>query len=244
MVVGKKKEQRVKARYPKGVKDKRKMRLLVKFPTRSRRQKFIGVVKGYLENSNTPDNIEFVVSIDSDDVSMLGIEEHLKEYNNVFIHSGVSLNKINAVNRDIDKALSDWDILVLASDDMICQVKGWDDILVSEMQEHFPDTDGILWHNDGYVQERLNTMCILGKKYYDRFGYIYHPDYASLWADNEFMEVGNKLGKQKYFPQVLFKHEHPSHTGVGGDAQYAHTESFNWVDGGVYQRRKGMNFGL
>ena len=64
------------------------------------------------------------------------------------------------------------------------------------MTELYPNTDGVLWFNDGNQGNRLNTLCILGKKYYERFNYIYHPDYTSLWADNEFMDVANLLNKQ------------------------------------------------
>ena len=59
------------------------------------------------------------------------------------------------------------------------------------------------------IRDRLNTLCILGKKYYDRFGYIYNPEYISVWSDNEFMDVGNILEKQTYFDEVIIQHQHP-----------------------------------
>ena len=64
-----------------------------------------------------------------------------------------------------------------------------------KMIKHFPDTDGVLWFFDGWRKD-LNTLCIIGRKYYERFGYIYHPDYKSFWCDAEFTEVANKLKKQ------------------------------------------------
>jgi hypothetical protein len=54
---------------------------------------------------------------------------------------------------------------------MMWQKKGWDKQLIEEMETNYPDTDGVLFHNDGYCQQRLNTMCILGRKYYKRFNY-------------------------------------------------------------------------
>lgn len=218
--------------------------ILVKFPSRSRPQKFLSTIKGYIANANNIDNIEFIISIDDDDSSMSGVKEELKEHRNIYVYSGAYSNKVGAINRDMDKALSDWDILVLASDDMIVQIQGWDDILRSEMEECFPDMDGVLWHNDGYVAMRLNTMCILGKRYYDRFGYIYHPEYTSLWCDNLFTDIANILGKQKYFPEVLFKHEHPGHTRMPYDAQYSYTESFYEADRQVYERHRTDNYKL
>ncbi len=152
--------------------------------------------------------------------------------------------KINAVNH-VNVKDSDWDILLIASDDMIPQVKGWDKRIVEDMQKHFPDLDGVLWYNDGYVGERLNTLPCMGRKYFERFGYVYNPEYKSLWADNEFMEVANHLGKQAYIPDVIIKHEHPGNNpAVVYDEHYKKNDR-HWVeDRATYDRRKNMNFGL
>ena len=110
------------------------------------------------------------------------------------------------------------------------------------MKNLYPDTDGVLWFNDGYQGDRLNTLCILGKKYYERFNYIYHPDYKSCWSDNEFMEVGNILGKQTYINQVIIRHEHPD-WGYGS-IDYVHNNNVkDWHhDNNVFQQRKSNNF--
>jgi hypothetical protein len=141
---------------------------------------------------------------------------------------------------------------------MVCIQQGWDSILKAEMATEFSDTDGVLWHWDGDKNTRmaymgssdqykmkggLNTMCILGRKYYERFNYIYHPEYRSLFCDNEFTEVANNLGKQKYFDLVLFKHEHFSNTpGLRQDALMMRTQSFYSIDNLTFQRRKQLNF--
>ena len=50
-------------------------------------------------------------------------------YKNTEIIFGNSKSKIDAVNRDLEN-YHDWDIVLLASDDMIPQVKGYDRIIV------------------------------------------------------------------------------------------------------------------
>ena len=156
---------------------------------------------------------------------------------------GKSDSKIHAVNRDIDK-IKDWDIVLLASDDMIPQVKGYDQIIIQKMKENYPDSDGVLWFNDGYQGDKLNTLCILGKKYFDRFKYIYFPEYKSTWCDNEFMSVANLLGKQTYFDEIIIKHEHP-YWGFGGQDDI-HTKNFKDLnhDMEIFNKRKQINFGL
>jgi hypothetical protein len=85
---------------------------------------------------------------------------------------------------------------------------------------------------------------LLGKKYYNRFGYIYHPDYKSCWSDNEFMTVGNILKKQVYIDQVIIRHEHPD-WGFG-EKDFIHQNNINdWHhDYSIYQQRNSINFGV
>lgn len=198
----------------------------------------------YVKTATDKNNIEFLISYDKDDYHMTDevIRKAVSLHKNVKALKGISLGKIDACNRDIEHA-GEWDIIVLASDDMIPNSIGWDDIIRNSMNQNFPDLDGVLYFPDGYTA--LNTMCIMGRKYYDRFGYIYNPDYMSLWADNEFMEVADRLKKQKKFNQILFKHEHPANTqGRGNDNLYVTNDRHYHADLGVYNKRKQTSFGL
>lgn len=222
------------------------MKLLIKFPTRGRKDKFFSVLKKYYDLCEDKNNTHFLITLDEDDQEMNNPEtkEHLGTYKNLTYIFGSSVSKIDAVNRDVSKLEEVWDILLLASDDMIPIVKGYDDIIRKKMIEFFPDTDGILWFNDGYQGPKLNTLCILGKKYYERFNYIYHPQYKSCFADNEFMDVGNLLKKQLYFDQILIRHEHPD-WGFG-QRDFVHKNNvMDWrYDESLYQLRKHNNFYL
>ncbi len=226
------------------------MNILVKLPSRSRPEKCFDIIESYSQMADNP--VQIMVNYDIDDPTMNnpGVVRRLTSYDNVIACEGTSISKIHAINRDFQK-MPEFDILVLASDDMICQVKGWDTILKQEMATHFPDTDGTLFHWDGDPATRrhnngkgLCTMCILGKKYFDRFGFIYHPDYTSLWCDNEFTDVAQQLGKMFFSEDVLFKHVHYSNDGSKPDALMMKTQSFYRQDEQVYNRRKSFNFGL
>lgn len=222
------------------------MKLLVKFPTRGRVDKFLPTFHLYQEMCKDIDNTMFLVSIDEDDESMNNpsVIEKINTYKNTFLVIGNSESKIHAVNRDLNEFKEKWDIVLLASDDMIPQVKGYDDIIRNNMMFNYPDLDGVLWFNDGYQADKLNTLCILGKKYYERFNYIYHPDYKSCWCDNEFMVVGNLLNRQSYINQVIIRHEHPD-WGYG-TTDYVHQNNIKDYnhDYNVYHKRMSINFGL
>lgn len=219
------------------------MKLIIKFPTRKRPQQFLRALDKYirfLDDKST----EIIVSCDNDDETMNTelIKDVTTQWPNVKILYGDNTSKIQAINADLENV--EFDIVLLASDDMIPLIKGFDTIIKTKMAEHYPDTDGILWFNDGYQGNKLNTLCILGKKYYDRFNYIYNPEYISVWSDNEFMDVGNILGKQTYFEDVIIQHQHPD-WGFGQrdiiHSMNAHHESH---DNEIYLKRKAINFGL
>jgi|688.fasta_scaffold457952_2 hypothetical protein len=221
------------------------MKLLIKFPTRSRKNKFLLILKKYYNFLSKRNDVHFLISMDEDDVEMNNdfVREILGTYQNLSFFYGNSKTKVEAINNDLDK-INEWDIVLLASDDMIPTVKGYDDIIINEMKNNYPDTDGVLWFNDGYQGDKLNTLCILGKKYYDRFGYIYNPEYKSVWSDNEFMLVANILGKQKYFDNVIIKHEHPD-WGFGSRDEIHTTNIKNEsLDRNTFNKRKLNNFGI
>jgi len=219
------------------------MKLLIKFPTRNRPHKFLKTLHTYMRYLYDKDT-EIIVSCDLDDITMSDsyIKDFVGQYPNVKLHYGDNRTKIEAVNADLTDV--DFDILLLASDDMIPIIQDFDVIIKNKMIEHYPDTDGVLWFNDGYQGNRLNTLCILGKKYYDRFNYIYNPEYKSVWCDNEFMDIGNLLNKQTYFDQVIIQHEHPD-WGFGNTDNVHVLNLTNGVeDKETYIKRKENNFYL
>jgi hypothetical protein len=215
-------------------------RILIKFPTRSRHTKAIEVVDKYISFASHPEDIQIVVSVDSDDqpAKYIFTDPH------VTVKVGKSNGKIDAINRDIPDH-STFDILLVASDDMIPIVKGYDNIIRRKMYENFPDGDGVLWFNDGFQKNKLNTLVICGSKYYQRFGYIYYPKYKSLWCDNEFTDVANRLGKQVYFDIVIIKHEHPvNDSNIITDDLYRCNGRYFYIDKQLYMRRRVNNFGF
>ena len=221
------------------------MKLLVKFPTRGRNFKFFDTLDKYYNKLSGKRDVTFLITLDSDDTTMNNKETIglLSNYHNLHYYFGESKTKIEAVNADIEK-ISEWDVILIASDDMIPVTNSYDDIILTEMENNFPDTDGVLFFNDGYMRNKLNTLSILGKKYYDRFGYVYHPSYRSVWCDNEFTEVSRILNKEKYVDTVVIRHEHPD-WGFGHRDNVHMTNQLNEShDRKNFNLRKNKNFDL
>ncbi len=220
-------------------------RILIKYPTRQRPEQFLKTLKGYIDKANDNSRIEYLISIDEDDLSMNNhevIDAALSFSEGITIWKGKGVSKIEACNRNIQKAFKDWDILLLVSDDMECIAQGWDDRLISDMQRNFPTTDGCLWYHDG-AQQSICTLSCIGRNYYDRFGYIYHPSYKSFFCDNEFTDIATNHRKMKLIPRMIIKHQHPSWDGnMKDDALYQRNNKFWAEDEANYHKRKANGF--
>jgi hypothetical protein len=223
-------------------------KILFKLPSRSRPKRVFEVLDASMENMLQNKNFSFLLTLDKDDETMNNKEiiDKLNTYPNIKIIFGKSNSKIEAVNRDLNEYEDEWDIIVLLSDDMVPVLFGFDERIRKAFKDNFPDLDGVTWFNDGFQGERINTLCILGKKYYNRFKYIYHPEYKSLYSDNEFTEVARRLGKQKYFNTVIIEHKHFSirNNGERYDDLYKKNDSLMGRDGQVYRERLRKNFDL
>ena len=155
--------------------------------------------------------------------------------------------KIEACNANMSEIDWDWQIVVLVSDDMIPQLKGWDDVIRNHMLARYPGTNGILWFNDGFQGDKLNTLSIYGRALYNELGYIYHPDYKSLFCDTELTDrcKGDLANRTTYIPYCIIRHEHPG-TGYAQnmDALYQHNQRFWSTDMYTYIRRKTYPFDI
>jgi hypothetical protein len=221
------------------------MFVLIKFPSRGRPDKLKSTLQKYVDNAANMNLIFIMITLDSDDTTVDHslINSLLAVHPNIRVDVGISGTKVKAINRDMEKA-PQFDILLLASDDMIPIVWGYDNIIRHAMHKHYPNTDGVVWFNDGHQRDGLNTLSIMGYKYYLRFGYIYNPIYKTAWCDNEFTEVSRLLNKQIYFNQVIIEHQHPIHGLAAMDDTYRKNDTGGDADTETYKQRKSILFGV
>lgn len=210
--------------------------LLIKFPTRNRRDRFFEVLDLYRSRLSGKHDVQFLITCDEDDPEMNrpDVRERLDATHNLKYRFGQSKTKIEAVNADMDLA-GDWNTLLLASDDMIPVADGYDDIIVSDMERLFPDFSGSLWYDDGrnpYVQ----TLLIVGKEFYRRLGCLYHPDFVSLYADQWTQDVASHWQKLAKFSRTIIVHGH--YRVHGWDTLYQRNQTLE-QDRAVYLKLQG-----
>jgi hypothetical protein len=231
------------------------MKLTYSFPSRSRPVKFFAALDN-IRSMSSSNNYEVIAKLDIDDKTFTDrFKARLSEYPEVIVKWGKSKNKVHAVNRDLEGMTGE--ILMLHSDDMVFIKRGFDDLIRKEFGNNLyvhraiqgtiyeePLFDGLLHFPDGFANERVCTYSIMHVSYYKRFGYIYHPDYISMWCDNEQTEVAKKLNKYKFVSEQILQHEHPVLGHVPKDEMYQKDGKFYRMEEVTFKRGQNMNFGL
>ena len=213
------------------------MKILIKFPTRNRKETFFNTLNKYYEYLDDLKNVNFVITCDKDDDSMNNKEviKLLDGYKNLKYYFGNSKTKIEAVNNDIYNL--DFDILLLSSDDIIQQIKGYDTIIKNDMKKYYPKKDGILWYFDGF-NKSVNTLSIMGVKYYKKNNYIYHPMYRSFFCDTEQTILAQKFKKITFIDNIIIKHVHPDNT---NELHKSYDNTYKQNDGYDYDKKIFIN---
>lgn len=219
------------------------MRIMYNYATRQRPDRFFAGLDNICQMSATQDYF-IVAKCDEDDHTMNNADvwKRLETYPELTVKWGHNKSKIAAINAGLSD-LPPYDILINFSDDMRFVVKGFDDLIRADMKGYFPDGDGVLNYPDGYAPEELSTMSIMGRKYFNRFGYVYHHDYYSLWCDNEFSEIAQSLNKFQYIPIQLYEHLHYAPGKAHKDALYQRNDTYHH-DKQIYLQRKALNFNI
>lgn len=215
------------------------MKFLFKFPSRSRPNIFKSTLKKHISFLSGKNEYKFIFTFDVDDPSMNNesIRKYLKDLNiNFELFYGFSKNKIEAINANMEN--HDFDILVLIADDMIPILKDYDEIIKNLLINSEYGLDSMVHFYTSRWADILDVWCIMGKKYYDRFNYIYHPEYKSICADNEYTEVATILNRRIFSTIQPFHHENRD------DSLSQKNWYFNTEDDRTYYRRKSINFDI
>ncbi len=223
-------------------------KLIIKFPTRNRPEKFKSVFTKYLTFLSGRHDVRFIISMDRDDLTMNNSEMHewlatrARNVDMKWVY-GNSKSKIEACNADLENEIGD--VLLLASDDMVPITMGYDKIIFTVFQQVFPSFDGAIKFWDGLrpKEDPLMTLSVMGFGLYKRFGYIYNPEYQSLYCDNEQTEVFYRIGKLRRCDVCIIQHQW---TKEPWDELHARNENPNMysVDLEVFKRRKARGFDL
>lgn len=180
--------------------------------------------------------IEHLLSVDYGDKYLMEYDRKFKS--SAFTKFFVSDNRsaVDAINHAATKATGD--ILVVMSDDFEAP-QDWGRNIIEQTQGKI---DWIAKTPDG-IQKWIITLPIMDRVYYNRFGYIYHPDYLHMFCDTELTCVADLTGR-KITLDIPFVHNHYS-TGKSVKDEVSIRADKTWDQGEkLFIERARRNFDL
>ena len=172
------------------------MEISLLHPSRGRPDKSRRCTEMWLNRAGV--ECELIVSVDEDDRFL---NQYRARYGSVVVNRNRSA--VDAVNRAAEVATGN--IMIVLSDDFECP-KGWG---IKVLNAVMGREDYVLKVHDG-TQKYIVTMPILDRKYYNRFGYVYCPDYKHMFVDTHFTHVADCLKRIVWRNDIVFHHAHYS----------------------------------
>ena len=172
----------------------------------------------WMKTASGDHEYEWIVSLSKKDAT-------LEEYYQTFTDSDAvlittrSTNMVQATN-EIAK-LCAGQIIILVSDDMwSCEL--WDSKILHKFE--MINGPGILQVSDGITVTKL-TIPIMNREAYKKLGYIYHPDYISMYADDDLRKTALQHGMYYNGTDIMIEHRHYSVNKAKMDKTYASENS-------------------
>jgi glycosyltransferase involved in cell wall biosynthesis len=206
-------------------------------PSRSRLARAETAITEWRSQASGGHELEHILSVDADDPDLPGYRELAARHGSrLEVHPNKSM--VEALNRGARAA--DGEVMVAISDDFGCP-PAWDLAIADAIGGR--ELAAVLV-DDG-VNARILTIPIMTRAFYRRLGYVYHPAYISLWADDDLTEVAKREGALVDARHLVFPHRHMFVARAEADETYARQNSNRswWHGWRTYEKRKLEDFG-
>lgn len=138
-------------------------------------------------------------------------------------------------------AASTGQVLITIADDF-APCTHWDTALLRAI----PDLQGqyVIDVNMGGTRPELLMFALMTRPYYERYGYVWYPEYKGMYADDDFTAVARRDGVVINARYLFFEHRHPAYgTAPDDDAYHWQNRPEAYKHGEqVFARRKRNGF--
>jgi hypothetical protein len=215
------------------------MRFSLVHPSRQRARRAEEALLEWRGKASGAHELEHILSVDADDPELPAYRTLAERHASRLV---VDANRsiVDAVNRGAAAATGD--LLIVVSDDFGCP-SAWDASLAGIAGER---RDLAIHVGDGHAAPQM-TLPIVGRELYRRLGYLYHPSYFSMFADDDITGVAAALGSLvDARQQLVFPHRHFSFGLSEVDATYLRQNATDkwWHGWRAFAKRRATGFGL
>lgn len=223
------------------------MKISLLHPSRGRPDKSLSTVCDWVKKSGC--KVELILSLDDSDPTY---KQYDKGYTNIHLLSEYEgydfeykeiCNDNNSVVQATNNAakVATGDIFLYLSDDFKC----FDNWGLAVQKEFEGVSEPLLIKVDDMLQKftvPVLTIPIMNRALYERLGYFWHPEFKSMFVDEDLYWTTQKLGAMKMCPHLKFEHAHVC-VGKAPDDETYRRSSANWEQGkAVFARRKAEGF--
>lgn len=175
-------------------------RFSIVHPSLGRPSQAAETARMWLSTAKHGHDIDYIISLNSTDAARGQYLTHFSELPGITIVTSDATNMVSASN--VGAKQSKGDNLILVSDDMF-PMWHWDELVAAEFDPELPT---VLQVHDG-IRNDIVTLPIMNRAAYLKLGYLYHPSYLSMFADNDLAETAKVHGMYKV-SQLQFEHRH------------------------------------
>jgi len=196
--------------------------------TRGRSQQAAACRRLWFERAANPEAVEHIFCLDMDDSGSHGLCIH----NHVLARGNGG--PVQAWNLGCCK--SNGKVLVQLSDDWVPPLH-WDAMILQAIGDL--DKEAVLAISDGHRQDQLMCMAILTRKRLEAQGYMFHPEFFSMYSDNWYSKCAWDDGVViDARDSITFEHRHPVFGKAQTDATYERSnQPYNYTTGKcIYER--------
>lgn len=193
------------------------VRALAVLPTRERPQIAERMIKSFVETSRFT---TLKVCVDFDD-------PHLDKYQEIFARYKISYliqertNNTETLNQTFS-GMKDYDFYHITNDDVVYRTPGWDEIFINKIKDK---GHGIAFGNDLLRPGDLCCFPFISGEIVRILGWLQLPGTEHMYGDNLWYELGRKMGRLYYIPDVVIEHMHWSNEKAPIDTSYQRTNS-------------------
>ena len=195
-------------------------------PTRQRADRAHNYAWTAFTTANNPDRVEILFYVDNDDPEK---ELYIQwAVNATPYHISTTFGEPMSVSKswNVLAEKCTGDILLMGNDDLIHETNGWDDILESTANEYEDDIYCIFF-DDGINHGKHCAFPAVSRKWYETLGYFTPGIFEFIANDTWIFDIGKRIDRVRYIPEVMVRHEHHSVTKVKDETTKRHREGAN-----------------
>ena len=193
----------------------------------------------WMARAKHPENVEYLLCVDSG----VTATREVQAGGHRLVFNTDPASPVSAWNTAAKHSTGD--VLIVLADDLF-PCEGWDEKIEQALKHLVMRSSGavleVSYGGTSADQRRLIIHPILTRAYYERYGYVFFPEYFSMYCDDDFTAQARQDQVVLDARHIVFEHRHPTN-GSLPDAVYRRSNANEKMEQGraIFERRWHKN---